>query len=205
MNKKVVVFIGVFVIIVFASVEIYNQIHKWKMERDYQEGIKRISEGKYNDAGVSLVNAYTAKYKHATVLFNYAAAMEAESSMRKHYLNSIPDNYDGPLSEQILESKRTELDAIKLREEAEALKLKEAELARSKDPRNQATQSDDFYTATLGKAASDIRYVTNASDCRRIENYLRDAEKQCVRDPKCDRRTLDMLNKAIDAVQRMYR
>lgn len=65
--------------------------------------------------------------------------------------------------------------------------------------------SDDFYTETLGKAAMDIKNVRNASDCRRIENYLRDAEKQCVKDPKCDRRTLDMLNKAIDAVQGMYR
>jgi hypothetical protein len=65
--------------------------------------------------------------------------------------------------------------------------------------------ADDFYTETLGKAATDIKNVRNASDCRRIENYLRDAEKQCVKDPKCDRRTLDMLNKAIDAVQGMYR
>jgi hypothetical protein len=64
---------------------------------------------------------------------------------------------------------------------------------------------DDFYTETLGKAARDIQNVQNAGDCSRIESYLRDAEKQCVKDPKCDRRTLDMLNKAIDAVQRMYR
>jgi len=65
--------------------------------------------------------------------------------------------------------------------------------------------ADDFYTETLGRAARDIQYAKNANDCRRIENYLRDAEKQCVKDPKCDRRTLDMLNKAIDAVQGMYR
>lgn len=65
--------------------------------------------------------------------------------------------------------------------------------------------SDDFYTETLEKAARDIQNVRNASDCRRIEYYLKDAEKKCVKDPKCDRRTLDMLNKAIDAVQRMYR
>lgn len=162
MNKKVVVFIGVFVIIVFASVQIYNQIHKWKMERDYQDGIKRISEGKYHDAGASLVYAYTAKYKHATVLFNFAAAMEADSFMRKHYLNSIPDNYDGPLSEKILEYKRTKLDAIKLKEGAEALKLKEAELARSKDPRNQAIQlvKNDY---TIGG--------------RTVENRMKDAMK----------------------------
>lgn len=100
-------------IIIFVSLKLSER----SREENYQEGIKRISEGRYYDAGVSLVRAHKADYKHSTVLYYDASAMEANSSMFEYYLKQIPLDYNGPLADRILALKRGDPDALKSREE----------------------------------------------------------------------------------------
>lgn len=84
----------------------------------YQEGIKLLEQGKWEEATYALAGL---TYESSEVLYNYASA-ENDFKNKSYftvemYLQKIPDDYNGPLSEKILARKQqllSELPALKM-------------------------------------------------------------------------------------------
>ncbi len=96
-------------------------------EEDYQAGIELIENKSWHDATVSLVSLKKKKYKDSYVLYAYASAEEEitkdDFSMLMHYLEYIPDDYQGDLAEIILARKQEILenkDELKIEMETKA-------------------------------------------------------------------------------------
>ena len=111
-----------------------------EIEKKYQTGIELIKEGKWEDASLKLVLLQGKGYKDSYVLYSYSCAekkiLEGDFRMMMHYLNNIPEDYQGDLVElillrkqEIIENKdelQKELEIIKEEREAQAaIKAKE--------------------------------------------------------------------------------
>jgi hypothetical protein len=181
-------------------------------EENYQEGIKRILEGRYHDAGVSLVRAHKADYKHSTFLYYYASAMEANSSMFEYYLKQIPLDYNGSLADRILALKKGDPDALKSREEYQKETSKTMPLAPPPPAVSEREgerlvqdekKKDNNYLEQLESILRDVRYSSSASDSIRAEQKLRALREQYMNDPKITIEELRKLDQAIDTVRAM--
>lgn len=217
MAKKVLIFIVLSIILIIIFVKLSERLN---FEKDYQEGIKRISDGRYHDAGVSLVRAHKADYKHSTALYYYAEAMQADSHMYEYYLNKIPSDYNGPLAERILALKRGDPEALIAREEYRKGRFKETVPTPKPAPlppppgmpteeRKQVVHDQDKkendYLEKLESILRDVRYSSSASDSYRAERKLRDLREEMMNDPKIGVNELRKLDQAIDAVRAMRR
>jgi hypothetical protein len=96
-------------------------------ESKYQMGIELIKECKWDDATVKLVFLKDEKYKDSYILYAYASAEEEiiknHFGTLMHYLEYIPDDYQGDLAETILARKKEILenkDELRIEMEAKA-------------------------------------------------------------------------------------
>ncbi len=220
MARRVLVFmflstIFLSMIIIFVSLKLSERSREENyFEENYQEGIKRILEGRYHDAGVSLVRAHKADYKHSTFLYYYASAMEANSSMFEYYLKQIPLDYNGSLADRILALKKGDPDALKSREEYQKETSKTMPLAPAPPPPavseregerlvQDEKKKDNNYLEQLESILRDVRYSSSASDSIRAEQKLRALREQYMNDPKITVEELRKLDQAIDTVRAM--
>jgi hypothetical protein len=208
MKIKVSILIGVLVIVVFAIVLIYDRTNGVKMERDYQEGIKNIAEGKYHEAWIRLFYPYKANYNFAPVLYHYAVAMDTTDSdtMRKYYFEKIPDNYNGPLAKTILTSKKEGLHAIKRKEEKIVEGFREMAQKRIRSEYlSDRERKQKHYVEQLESILNDVKYSSSASDSYRAEQRLRDLREEYMRDPNITPYELKKLDETINGVKKMRR
>jgi outer membrane protein assembly factor BamD (BamD/ComL family) len=77
--KRFLIFISIIVLLIAfyaivsmlrsSALEKQRQQEAIRLENNYQEGIKQISEGKFGDAMTSLSHAALSNYKHARLLY----------------------------------------------------------------------------------------------------------------------------------------
>lgn len=89
---------------------------------DYQEGIKLIGEGDWDNASMMLAIPKCKEYKDSPVLYAYVHVekqlIEGDFNMLMCYLEDIPDDYQGDLAEIVLQRKQDIVDnKEKLKEE----------------------------------------------------------------------------------------
>jgi predicted GTPase len=145
MKRFLIISSIIFVLIVFYSIasifrlspsEKQKQQEAIWFESKYQEGIKQISEGRFEDAMTSLSRAALSNYRHARLLYYYA---EAEETGEPFYIDDeVPEGYSGPLAEKILALKN-KMERIK----AEKAKTETVRAGRTEVERVAAEQSKD--------------------------------------------------------------
>jgi cbb3-type cytochrome oxidase subunit 3 len=108
--KRFLIFISIIVLLIAfyaivsmlrsSALEKQRQQEAIRLENNYKEGIKQISEGKFGDAMTSLSHAALSNYKHARLLYFYAKAKESGELI---YINDeVPVGYNGPFAQEIL-------------------------------------------------------------------------------------------------------
>jgi hypothetical protein len=140
-NYRIFLLSVLIIVILFSGIGCSGySIEEQEIEKKYQTGIELIKEGKWEDASLKLVLLQGKGYKDSYVLYSYSCAekkiLEGDFRMMMHYLNNIPEDYQGDLVElillrkqEIIENKdelQKELEIIKEEREAQAaIKAKE--------------------------------------------------------------------------------
>jgi hypothetical protein len=200
MAKRVLIFIVLSIILIIIFVKLSE---KPRFEKDYQESIKQISEGRYADASKSLNRPHKANYKHAKVLYDYTyAARETDPFMVLFLLKDIPKDYNGPFAEEIFELKnRTK---IKERPAPAPIPPEMTEKEKQRLVQDEKKKDND-YLEKLESILRDVKYSSSASDSYRAEQKLRALREEMMNDPKIGVNELKKLDQAIDTVRAMRR
>jgi hypothetical protein len=192
-----------------SALEKQRQQEAIRLENNYQEGIKQISEGKFGDAMTSLSHAALSNYKHARPLYFYAKAEETGDLF--YIEDEVPKGYNGPLAQEILalkdkaQSIRTEkIKTGKVRKERDEVEKAIAESDRLMGLVKKQTREEQ-YLEELESILKDVRYSTSAADSYRAEQKLRALREQYMNDPNITAKELKKLDQAIDAVRAIRR
>jgi cbb3-type cytochrome oxidase subunit 3 len=217
--KRFLIFISIIVLLIAfyaivsmlrsSALEKQRQQEAIRLENNYQEGIKQISEGKFGDAMTSLSHAALSNYKHARLLYFYAKAEETGDLF--YIEDEVPKGYNGPLAQEILALKdkaqriRTEkIKTGKVRKGRDEVEKAIAESDRLMGLVKKQTKEEQ-YLEELESILKDVRYSTSAADSYRAEQKLRALREQYMNDPNITAKELKKLDQAIDAVRAMRR
>lgn len=154
-----------------SALEKQRQKEATVLENGYQEGIKRLSEGRCGDAMTSLSHAALSNYKHARLLYFYA---KAEETGELFYIeDEVPKGYNGPLAQKILA----------LKDKAERIRTEKAKTEKVKKGKDEgeravANQSKDPPYKAIELVKNDPTLLDPATEkMRSVEKRMMDARE----------------------------